>query len=133
MKNEDEWLDEITEYLRNEVVPPLPKFSGQERHEHKRKKSGLVVFVGTLAMSVLGFLLWTGEFSQKMLPSKALRTLNPNSIDKTNVAVREILDARYSDRLNTELDELEAEVRKLRHQANLLEARHKADALLTQY
>lgn len=132
MKNDDELLDEITAYLRNEPVPELPKVLARPPAARPRRWVGTAVAAGIVAASLGGFLIWRNfvETGQPKVPGVVAAP--PSEPSRLTIVVLPIDLTKPLTQLDGQLDEIDKEIAELRRQAALLDVRRKADELVVQ-
>lgn len=135
MKNDDELLDEITAYLRNEPVPEMPNVLARTARTpvaRPRRWVGTAVAAGIVAASLDGFLIWRNfvETDQPKVPGVVAAP--PSKPSAPTIVVLPIDLTKPLTQLDGRLDEIDQEIAVLRRQAALLDVRRKADELLVQ-
>lgn len=141
MKSDDELLDEIAAHLRDERVPPMPDVPLTfPAPAASRRGLWAAVAATALAASIAGLLWWRMPPAELTPPGRAPGGVQPNIVHTNPIpqpsanVVRVNVDlAAPLTHLEARLDALDAELAQLRREAELLDARRKADRLLAQW
>ncbi len=136
-------LDQLTQHLREQPIPPLPPqciqwspptvAARRDTLRDGRLSAGwLVASVAALLLMAVGATYWAGRSNQvPMLRESMVMERRPDEAEGVAI-VRDsmaVLDARF-EAMQRGLDELDDEIAVLKHSAQLLDARRKAEALL---
>jgi hypothetical protein len=135
MKSDDELLDEIAAYLRTEPVPPMPDVQAPTHVSRPpRRWPWPAVAAAALAASLAGLLWWRSGPAPPAAPRlpEEVHTA-PAERGGSGVAVLNVDLAEPLAQIEAGLDSIDAELAQLRRDAELLDARRKADDLLARW
>ncbi len=128
--DDDNLLDQIVARLRTEPVPEMPAELASIERRGDRTWVWYGLAAGALAASIAAMAAWSPQQEER---GDARVVARPRAKSDSEVAVQAVdLSAPFK-QIESQLDGLGEEIRELKAQAALVDARRKADELLARF